>query len=183
MLSGRRLDIVDPSPLDIEIEDIALGLARIARWNGQTLGTHGFSVAQHCVVVVRLMRVAKSPPTRPMLLAGLLHDAPEYVVSDIVSPFKRIIGDAYSQVEAAVERAVHLRFGLPAELPASWRQAIKRADMLAAYAEAVQLAGFAEAEAKRAFGFSGEAPKVDLTPWDPEKARAQYLKTFLSLAA
>lgn len=183
MLSGRRLDIVDPSPLDIEIEDIALGLARIARWNGQTVGAHGISVAQHCVVVVSLMRGAKSPPSRPMLLAGLLHDAPEYVVSDIVSPFKRIIGDAYSQVEAAVERAVHLRFGLPADLPASWRGAIKRADMLAAYAEAVQLAGFEQGEAKRIFGFRGPPPAVDLEPWAPERAREEYLRTFADLVS
>jgi len=51
MLSGRRLDLLNPSPLDIEIEDIAHGLARVARWNGQTTGDHAFSVAEHCLLV------------------------------------------------------------------------------------------------------------------------------------
>lgn len=179
MLSGRRLDIADPSPFDVEVEDIALGLARISRWNGQTVGLHGFSVAQHCTLVVALMRASRERLPRPVLLAGLLHDAAEYVVSDLVSPFKRMVGERFAEVEAAVERAVRLRFGLPAELPPQWAAAIKRADMQAAYAEAVSVAGFTVDEAKRTFGFRGPPPKgLDLAPWGSETARHRFLELF-----
>ena len=64
MLSGRRLDLLDPSPFDIEIEDIAHGLSRVSRWNGQTLGEHSFSVAQHSVLVLDIF-CAMNPSLRP----------------------------------------------------------------------------------------------------------------------
>ena len=128
MLSGRRLDLLDPSPLDIEIEDIAHGLARVARWNGQTSGAHIFSVAQHTLLVEAIARRRASASTRRARLAILLHDAPEYVIGDMITPFKAVIGDAYKAVESRLLAAIHLRFGLPPALPAELTKLIKAAD-------------------------------------------------------
>ena len=141
MLSGRRLDLLDPSPLDVEIADIAHGLARVARWNGQTEGAHIFSVAQHSLLVETVAR-QRARLDRSSRLAVLLHDAPEYVIGDMISPFKAVIGDAYKAVEARLLAAIHLRFGLPAVLPAGLVTLIKAADRSAAYLEATRLAGF-----------------------------------------
>ena len=152
MLSGRRLDLLDPSPLDVEIEDIAHGLARVARWNGQTKGAHIFSVAQHVLLVEALAR-AKAPRLDASgRLAVLLHDAPEYVIGDMISPFKAVIGDSYKAVEHRLLAAIHLRFGLPPTLPETLKNLIKSADRAAAYLEATRLAGFETAEARRFFG-------------------------------
>src|SRR5881392_2597911 len=151
MLSGRRLDLLDPSPLDVEIEDIAHGLARVARWNGQTKGAHIFSVAQHSLLTETIAR-QQFRVDRKRLLAILLHDAPEYVIGDMISPFKAVIGDAYKAVEARLLAAIHLRFGLPAVLPAELVALIKTSDRSAAYLEATRLAGFAADEARRFFG-------------------------------
>src|SRR6476659_7228043 len=151
MLSGRRLDLLDPSALDIEIEDIAHGLARVARWNGQTSGAHIFSVAQHTLLVDALARRRAQPDTRTRL-AILLHDAPEYVIGDMITPFKAVIGDGYKAVESRLLAAIHLRFGLPAVLPEPVQALIKASDRSAAYLEATRLAGFAEAEARKFFG-------------------------------
>ena len=92
MLSGRRLDLIDPSPLDVEIADIAHGLARVARWNGQTNGPEIFSVAQHSLLVEAIFSAAAPDAPRSPSLAALLHDAPEYVIGDMISPFKAAIG-------------------------------------------------------------------------------------------
>jgi 5'-deoxynucleotidase YfbR-like HD superfamily hydrolase len=157
MLSGRRLDLLDPSPLDIEVEDIAHGLAFVARWNGQTRGEHPYSVAEHSLLVEELYG-RLMPKTEPRWrLAALLHDAPEYVIGDMISPVKNAVGPAYAALDARLTRAVHLRFGLPAELPAAVKAGIKRADRVSAWLEATQLAGFAVAEADRFFG----APRVE----------------------
>ncbi|SEH31165.1 YfbR-like 5'-deoxynucleotidase [Magnetospirillum fulvum] len=181
MLSGRRLDILDPSPLDIEIEDIALGLSRVARWNGQTVGEHGFSVAQHCLVVVELMVAADPKLPRAARLAGLLHDAAEYVTSDLITPFKRAVGRPYDEIEAKVAEAVHLAFGLPPRVPEAWESAIRAADRAAAFAEAVQLAGFALAEARKVLGYRGRMPSLRLEPWPAEEARRAFLAAFRDL--
>lgn len=185
MLSGRRLDLLDPSPLDIEIADIAHGLARVARWNGQTDGPHIYSVAQHSLLVETIahqnMRL-----DRKHLLAVLLHDAPEYVIGDMITPFKAVIGDTYKAVEARLLAAIHMRFGLPITLPADLLAAIKAADRAAAYLEATRLAGFAAAEAARFFGRPPKFPAVIerdyLAPWPAEVAEARYLERFAKLA-
>jgi 5'-nucleotidase len=186
MLSGRRLDLIDPSPLDIEIEDIAHGLARVARWNGQTHGAHIFSVAQHSLLVDAIARAHTPRLDRRLRLAILLHDGPEYVIGDMISPFKAIIGDEYKAVEARLLRAIHLRFGLPAERPAEVTRLLKGADQAAAYLEATRLAGFSAAEARRFFGQPpAVVPAVErdyLMPWPAEKAQARYLKRFSELA-
>lgn len=150
MLSGRRLDLLDPTPMDIEIADIAHGLAFVARWNGQTAGDHPYSVAEHSLLVERLF--ARSEPDPRWRLAALLHDAPEYVIGDMISPVKSAIGASYGALEQRLAAAIHLRFGLPAVLPAPVKAAIKRADRLSAWAEATQIAGFSETEANRLFG-------------------------------
>ncbi|BDA83839.1 hydrolase [Aureimonas sp. SA4125] len=150
MLSGRRLDLLDPSPLDVEIEDIAHGLARVARWNGQTSGEHAFSVAQHSLIVEALVAEKESDPR--WRLAALLHDAPEYVIGDMISPFKSVMGGDYKLVEERLQVAVHRRFGLPTRLPPAVAKAIKAADRLSAYFEATLIAGFRADEAAAFFG-------------------------------
>jgi 5'-deoxynucleotidase YfbR-like HD superfamily hydrolase len=187
MLSGRRLDLLDPSPLDIEIEDIAHGLARVARWNGQTRGAHIFSVAQHTLLVERMARRLTPKPEQRLRLAVLLHDAPEYVIGDMISPFKAVIGDAYKAVEARLLAAIHRRFGLAPELPDDVRRLIKAADRAAAYLESTRLAGFAAAEARK---FFGRPPAVSqslegdfLVPWSAEEAEVRYLTLFAELTS
>ncbi|WP_217575930.1 HD domain-containing protein [Mesorhizobium sp. GbtcB19] len=185
MLSGRRLDLLDPSPLDIEIADIAHGLARVARWNGQTSGDHAFSVAQHSLLVEALYGELAPEASAEARLAALLHDAPEYVIGDMISPFKSVMGGSYKDCELRLQRAIHLRFSLPAELAASLGKDIKRADQIAAYYEATLLAGFSTAEATEYFGrprgFSAE--RFDITPKSVTWAQAAFLKRFKTLDA
>ncbi len=187
MLSGRRLDLLDPSALDIEIEDIAHGLARVARWNGQTRGAHIFSVAQHCLLVEALARARAPGLDRGRRLAVLLHDAPEYVIGDMISPFKAVISDAYRAVERRLLTAIHLRFGLPAKSPPELDNLIKAADRAAAFLEATRLAGFDAAEARRFFGrpplYSAAIERDYLTPWPAQTAQARYLAQFKKLSA
>jgi 5'-deoxynucleotidase YfbR-like HD superfamily hydrolase len=186
MLSGRRLDLLDPSPLDIEIADIAHGLARVARWNGQTSGTHIFSVAQHTLLVEAVLRTQMPRADHRVRLAVLLHDAPEYVVGDMISPFKAVIGGSYKAVEKRLLTAIHIRFGLPAALPGELTTRIKAADAGAAYLEATRLAGFKDAEARKFFGRPpdlSDAVVTDfLTPWPAGKAEKRYLARFKALS-
>jgi len=178
MLSGRRLDLMDPSPLDVEIEDIAHGLARVARWNGQTTGPYAFSVAQHSVIVEGLVSTLKPAVTPAMQLMALLHDAPEYVVGDMISPFKAVMGPGYKSVETRLERAIHLRFGLPAQAPPALKKLIKKADLVCAWFEATQLAGFDAAEADSFFGRPPAGLSLDLVPESPGAAQAGFLARF-----
>ena len=178
MLSGRRLDLLDPSPMDIEIEDIAHGLARVARWNGQTLGEHAFSVAQHSVVVEEAA-AALLPGLEPRWrLAALLHDAAEYVIGDMISPFKAALGVDYKAFEERLEHAVHVRFGLPARTPPEIKRLIKSADRISAWFEAVRLAGFGPGEADGLFGAPPQGLALDVTPEPASVAQARYLQRF-----
>jgi 5'-deoxynucleotidase YfbR-like HD superfamily hydrolase len=186
MLSGRRLDLLDPSPLDVEIEDIAHGLARVARWNGQTVGAHIFSVAQHSLLVEMIARRVAGGLDRRSGLAVLLHDAPEYVIGDMISPFKAVIGDAYKAVEQRLHAAIRIRFELQVALPKDLEALIKKADRAAAFLEATKLAGFAAAEAQRFFdrppALSAATLREYLTPWPAGTAEARYLERFTKLA-
>lgn len=185
MLSGRRLDLLDPSPLDVEIEDIAHGLARVARWNGQTEGAHIFSVAQHTLLVDTVARARWPSLDHNARLAVLLHDAPEYVIGDMISPFKAVIGDAYKTIERRLLGAIHRRFGLPAKSPPELEKLIKTADRQAAFLEATRLAGFDIAEARRFFGrpplVSTSLERDYLKPWPAETAATRYLERFAKL--
>src|SRR5215470_11537628 len=184
MLSGRRLDLLDPSPLDVEIEDIAHGLARVARWNGQTKGANIYSVAQHSLLVETIAHQS-ARLDRKHRLAVLLHDAPEYVIGDMITPFKAVIGDTYKAVEARLLAAIHVRFGLPVTPSAELLGIIKGADRAAAYLEATRLAGFAAAEARRFFGqppsLSAVIEREYLIPWPAEVGQARYLDRFEKL--
>jgi hypothetical protein len=169
MLSGRRLDLLDPSPLDIEIEDIAHGLARVARWNGQTSGSTIFSVAQHS-----------------LLLAALLHDAPEYVIGDMISPFKAVIGSNYKEVEHRLLAAIHIRFGLAPILPDGLVKAIKAADRAAAWIEATRLAGFTESEANKFFGGQRLDPSLIgdfMDSWSADQAKQRFVDRYENLSS
>lgn len=183
MLSGRRLDLLEPSPLDIEIDDIAHGLARVARWNGQTVGPHAFSVAQHCVVVERLTSELRPRLSREFRLMALLHDAPEYVIGDLISPFKVAVGIDYKVLELRLLSAIHIRFGLPAQAPSDLLVLIKKADRISAFHEAVQLAGFSPMEARRYFGTPPEGVRrPKLAPLAPGEAQVQFLERFHRLS-
>ncbi len=181
MLSGRRLDILDPSPIDIEIEDIAHGLARVARWNGQTTGSLPFNVAQHSVIVEDLcQRLAPNWPAK-WQLAALIHDAPEFVIGDMISPFKAALGAQYKKIEDGLEQAIHIRFGLPPHLPKTIAQTIKRADRICAYFEAQQIAGFSAEEAKKLFGLPRNIAPLKITALNAEESHALFMKRFTIL--
>lgn len=183
MLSGRRLDLLSPSPLDVEIDDIAHGLARVARWNGQTNGKHAFSVAQHSILVWRIFCKLTPKSSGDAQLMTLLHDAPEYVIGDMISPFKAVIGGDYKAVESRLHAAIHLRFSLPAETPEKLAMAIKKADTIAAYFEATELAGFTSKEAVLYFGrprgFSSDMFDLEASP--ANAAQKQFIKAFRTI--
>lgn len=181
MLSGRRLDLLDPSPVDVEIEDIAHGLARVARWNGQTHGPLSFSVAQHSVIVEALCGQLKPGWPARWRLAALLHDASEFVIGDLISPFKAALGGDYRTIERRLMRAIHLRFGLPADLPEAVEKTIKRADRASAFFEATQIAGFEAAEARKFFGAPTGIALLRLTVEAADTAQAAYLRRFREL--
>jgi 5'-deoxynucleotidase YfbR-like HD superfamily hydrolase len=178
MLSGRRLDLLDPSPLDIEIEDIAHGLARVARWNGQTTGDHGFSVAQHSLVVEEIAAFVQPGLEPRWRLAALLHDAPEYVIGDMISPFKTALGLNYRAFEDRLEAAIHIRFGLPPKVPAPIKALLKQADRACAYFEAVQLAGFTPQEALKLFGAPPKGYSLTIEPQSAAVAQQHYIIRF-----
>ena len=182
MLSGRRLDLLDPSPLDIEIEDIAHGLARVARWNGQTEGDCAFSVAQHCLLVERFVAEMRPKAVRQLRLAALLHDAAEYVIGDLISPFKAAVGLDYKAFENRLARAIHIRFGLPPENTEEEIALIKRADRSSAFFEATQLAGFEIAEARKFFGIPRGVKVPRLMPLPATDAQKAYLERFRRLS-
>ncbi len=185
MLSGRRLDLLDPTPVDIEIEDIAHGLSFVARWNGQTLGDFPYSVAEHSLLVEILFRRLSPKAPGKWKLAALLHDAPEYVIGDMISPVKTAVGPDYEELDQRLTAAIHIRFGLPAAIPATIKKQIKRADRLSAGMEATRIAGFAEAEANRFFGKPDPAliAGLDVRLRPPIEARNDYLARQAALMA
>lgn len=178
MLSGRRLDLIDPSPLDIEIEDIAHGLARVARWNGQTTGDFAFSVAQHSLVVEQICGFLKPNLSAQERMMALLHDAPEFVIGDMISPFKNALGVDYRVFEDKLERAIHIRFGLPAKTPAPLKKLIKKADRICAWFEATQIAGFSVTEANALFVKPPEGLEIEIAPLPPNLAQVEMVERF-----
>ncbi len=183
MLSGRRLDLLAPSPLDVEIEDIAHGLARVARWNGQTIGSHAFSVAQHSVIVTQVFTKLHPKHTQEEALIALLHDAPEYVIGDMISPFKTVLGGEYKHVEARLQEAIHLRYSLPPLTAPKLKTLIKRADSICAYYEATELAGFSKAEARKFFGTPRNITLEtgQFSPLPADAAQALFLNAFTEI--
>ena len=184
MLSGRRLDLLDPTPVDIEIADIAHGLAFVARWNGQTKGDFAYSVAEHSLLVTEIFALQQPKAPAKWHLAALLHDAPEYVIGDMISPVKAAVGPDYGTLDERLTAAIHLRFGLPAQLPLAVKRQIKRADKISAWLEAVQIAGFTEAEADRFFGKPDQdlAAQLSIRLRPPVEVRAAFTERYQALA-
>ncbi|WP_170433501.1 HD domain-containing protein [Ruegeria arenilitoris] len=185
MLSGRRLDLLDPTPVDVEIEDIAHGLAFVARWNGQTAGDFAYSVAEHSLLVEELFgRIAPKAPVK-WRLAALLHDAPEYVIGDMISPVKAAVGPGYGALDDRLAAAIHIRFGLPAAVPKTVKRQIKKADRISAWMEATQIAGFSEAEATKFFGRPDAAvmERLQITLRPPVEVRQAYTARHAELLA
>ncbi|WP_375661821.1 MULTISPECIES: YfbR-like 5'-deoxynucleotidase [unclassified Bartonella] len=185
MLSGRRLDLLNPSPFDVEIEDIAHGLARVARWNGQTRGEHAYSVAQHSLLVEQIFQKLFPQSGSNECLYTLLHDAPEYVIGDMISPFKAVIGKQYERVEKRIQDAIHMRFSLPVDLSQKLLKKIKQADRIAAYYEAITLAGFNTEEALRYFGSPNNIlpDDLNLSPYSTQHIENAFLTRFNDLDA
>ena len=187
MLSGRRLDLLNPAPEDVEIEDIAHGLARVARWNGQTRGAHALSVAQHCVIVADIVAALEPDAGRDGELAALLHDSPEYVIGDLISPFKAAIGLDYKSFEQKLLAAIHAKFSLPHPLSSRLMTSIKRSDRIAAYYEATRLAGFDEAEGELYFGPVERLPEalsatlLELEPLSVAEAQKAFIARYTAL--
>ncbi len=183
MLSGRRLDLLNPSPMDIEIEDIAHGLSFVARWNGQTQGEYPYSVAEHSIFVEQLFFRLNPKVDAKWRLAALLHDAPEYVIGDMISPVKSAVGPGYSELDERLTAAINLKFGLPAGIPGVMKKQIKRADLLSAWLEAVQIAGFSASEANKLFGdpVLSDLPQTVLRPHAPMQVKGQFLEVFNDL--
>ena len=185
MLSGRRLDLLDPTPVDIEIEDIAHGLAFVARWNGQTMGDFPYSVAEHSLLVEELF--GRMTPNAPMKwrLAALLHDGPEYVIGDMISPVKAAVGPGYGELDDRLQAAIHIRFGLPAKVPETVKRAIKRADRVSAWLEATQIAGFSITESDKFFGHPDEGliTGLHIAPRPPVEVRRDFVARFETLLA
>ena len=178
MLSGRRLDLLDPTPMDIEIGDIAHGLSFVARWNGQTIGDYAYSVAEHSILVVKIYERLEPKAQTAWKLAALLHDASEYVIGDMISPVKAAIGPGYEYLDERLTSAIHIKFGLPAKIPAAVKHKIKTADKISAWMEATQLAGFSEAEATKSFGKVSSTITRDLklTLRPPIEVRQEFIQ-------
>ena len=185
MLSGRRLDLLDPTPVDIEIEDIAHGLAFVARWNGQTRGDFAYSVAEHSILVEQIFTLQNPDAPIKWRLAALLHDAPEYVIGDMISPVKAAVGPDYGALDDRLMAAIHIRFGLPASLPKTVKAQIKKADRISAWLEAVQIAGFLEGEADKFFGRPSDAliGNLQLRLRPPAEVREDFTKRHEELMA
>ncbi len=183
MLSGRRLDLLDPTPVDIEIEDIAHGLAFVARWNGQTIGDHPYSVAEHSLLVEEIFLLIRPEAPARWRLAALLHDAPEYVIGDMISPVKAAVGPDYGALDERLSAAIHIRFGLPAILPAGIKKQIKQADRISAWLEATQIAGFSQAEADKLFGKPRlqSVMSLSIRPRPPLEVREAFKRRHKSL--
>ena len=181
MLSGRRLDLLDPSPLDIEIEDIARGISRVARWNGQTSGEYPLSVAQHSVIVAELLKSYNENIEIKWQLAALLHDAAEYIISDMITPLKSFLGEEYIQLEDKIQSAINIRFSLPGEIPKKIYKLIKNCDRQTAFIEAIQLAGFTLKEAKKTLKIPTLIPDYKIIPISANKAEKLFLKKFKEL--
>ena len=181
MLSGRRLDLLNPSPLDIEIEDIARGISRVARWNGQTSGEYPLSVAQHSVIVAELLKSYNENIEIKWQLAALLHDAAEYIISDMITPLKSFLGEEYIQLEEKIQIAINIRFSLPGEIPKKIYKLIKNCDRQTAFIEAIQLAGFTLKEAKKTLKIPKLIPDYKIIPISANKAEKLFLKKFKEL--
>tara|TARA_Y100001970_G_C14142735_1_gene808123 strand:- start:144 stop:722 length:579 start_codon:yes stop_codon:yes gene_type:complete len=181
MLSGRRLDLLNPSPLDIEIEDIARGISRVARWNGQTSGDHPLSVAQHSVIVAELLKSYNENIEIKWQLAALLHDAAEYIISDMITPLKSFLGEEYIQLEEKIQSAINIRFSLPGEIPKKIYKLIKNCDRQTAFIEAIQLAGFTLKDAKKTLKMPKIIPDYKIIPISANKAEKVFLKKFKEL--
>ena len=182
MLSGRRLDLLNPSPLDIEIEDIARGISRVARWNGQTSGKYPLSVAQHSVIVAELLKSYNENIEIKWQLAALLHDAAEYIISDMITPLKSFLGEEYIQLEEKIQSAINIRFSLPGEIPKKIYKLIKNCDRQTAFIEAIQLAGFTLKEAKKTLKMPNLIPDYKIIPISANKAEKLFLEKFKELS-
>jgi len=127
------------------------------------MGDYAYSVAEHSLLVEEIFSHQNPDVPAKWQLAALLHDAPEYVIGDMISPVKAAVGPGYGVLDDRLTAAIHLRFGLPAQIPSTVKKRIKRADKLSAWLEAIQIAGFSKDEADKFFGKQDPALVANLS--------------------
>ena len=138
--------------------------------------------------MLELFRTQTPDCTPASQLQCLLHDAPEYVMGDIISPFKAAMGGNYKDVENRLLSAVYLRFSLPAAMPAAVAKLVKKADREAAFFEAIHLAGFENSEARKFFGeptqpaFDVDAFDRLIRPWPTREAHDRFVAAFEAIS-
>lgn len=174
-----------PAAREVDIEDIARGLSRLPRWNGQTKGSLAFSVAQHSLLVRFLFAELDPKAEKCWQLAALLHDGPEYALGDLIAPFKKVVGETYHQVEQSLQQAIHRRFSLPKVLPSSVAARVEKADRWSASLEAQVLTSFpketiAQLSPLSSRPFPGAAHAL-LEPWPSHVAQGRFLQEFARL--
>ena len=194
LLSGKRLDLLDPTPFDWEDKDLALGLARTYRWGGHSAWPLPLSVAQHSLFVLCLRRLWFPAARDPRAdLRELLHDADEGLLGfDCISVLKPFLGDAYRQLTTRLAAVIALRYNLPAWTTKEQRSH-KKADRIAAASEAVHVVGWTEAEVRNVlhipFKPLAKDPLVDIyggapwEPWPPQLAAERFLAELETLTA
>jgi hypothetical protein len=190
--SGRRLDLLAPTPFDWTDEDLAIGLSRTFRWGGHSVWPAPLSVAQHSLAVLALRRAARPAATRIGLRRELLHDAEEGLTNfDCISPLKPFLGAGFLALQQRLSAAVATRYALPA-----WeeeeRRLHKKLDIAMAAAEAVHVAGWSRAEVRATLGIRAAVMAADplqaefggtpWEPWAPEVAAQRFLDALRRLA-
>jgi hypothetical protein len=179
MPSGKRLDLLNPTPFDWDDADLALGLARTYRWGGHSAWPLPLSVAQHSIAVMLLRQLAAPEPLDPVVaLRELLHGF------DAVSPLKPFLGQGFDALTRRLEQVVFLRYGLPAWTPTEHARH-KQADRLAAASEAVHVVGWKEEEVRNTLRIRAAVLEEDplaaryrcrpWEPWPPTVAAERFL--------
>ncbi len=183
--SGKRLDLLHPTPFDWDDADLAVGLARTYRWGGHSAWPLPLSVAQHSLLVLAMHRQGARRTDPAAEHRELLHDADEGLLGfDCISVVKPFLGASFRALTADLQRAVALRYGIKAFAPAE-RKAHKRADRVAAASEAVHVVGWTREEVRTTLRIPFEPladdPLVAVyggtawEPWPPTLAADRFL--------
>jgi uncharacterized protein len=189
--SGKRLDLLDPTPFDWEDADLGLGLARTYRWGGHSAWPLPLSVAQHSLTVLAIRRQGREQLDPAGELRELLHDADEGLLGfDAISPLKPFLGEGFAALVERLQQAIWRRYGLLA-WTAEEHAAHKRADRLAAASEAVHVGGWSVAETRGSLGIAIKPLQRDPTPrpggtepwepWQPAVAAERFLSELTRL--
>lgn len=182
---GQVWSLDDPRPKDVHIEDIAAGLSRECRYNGQLREDCDFlSVAEHSVAMAVWAVAKKVVRYREDALAILLHDASEAILGDMVSPVKAR-DPIFKAIEAKTEDVIARRFGIKLATLGITKEQIKTIDRRIwldererAIADPARLVGMREIWADDP---SLKKLGVDLPGLNPGEARKLFLQAFIHI--